>query len=378
MAPLLLVPAMLAASTFPGQFHVSPGYWVLSCLAAGVFALGRRWPLSTSIVLSVLAVPLFAAEAWGLSGLVPYLGAVAVADLAARSDRDRDIAAAALCWSVALLLGNWLDAHTSLWNAVNAVTIVAGVGAPVLLGLYLRGQRRLAIVYRERARDAEMRRAAAEFTIRSQERAAMARELHDLVAHHMASIVLRVAVAEHVLDGVDPRVADVLGDVHRTASDALADIRRLQNALRDPALTDVAMIERDAMWTEIESAIGRTRAAGFTVAADIDRHIDGLDALARLTVLRVTQEALTNVMKHALGSAPVELTIGREGDGVAVRVSSAYAPESAPNADGHGIIGMTERLQLVDGRLDVRTSPPVWVIDAWLPRAADAAQDAAR
>jgi signal transduction histidine kinase len=370
LAPLLLVPLLLTASTFPGEFQVSPAYWVLSCSSAVAFAFGGRWPAPASFLLSALAVPLFAAEAWGLSGLVPYLGAVAVADLAARCERDRVIAAAAAFWSIALLLGNSLDDHTTLWNAVTAVTIVAGVGLPILLGLYLRGQNRLAASYRERAVNAELRRAAVESAVRSEERAAMARELHDLVAHHMASIVLRIGVAEHVLGGADPRVTEVLEDVHATAADALSDIRRLQDALRDPALSEVAMIEPDALWTEVDAAIARTRAAGFTVTARIDHHIVGLDAIARLTLLRVTQEALTNVMKHADGSGSVELTIDRRDGGVAVVVRSARARKSAPTTDGHGLIGMAERLHLVGGRFDVRHSEHGWVTVAWLPESA--------
>jgi signal transduction histidine kinase len=367
MAPLLLVPVMLAASTFPGEFHVSVAYWLLSGCAAIVFACGRRWPVAASLVLSGLAVPLFAAEAWGLSGLVPYLGAVALADVAARSERNRIIAAVAVCWSAAMLLGNWLDEHTTMWNAVTAVTIVGGVGVPTLLGLYLRAQRRLATLYRERVAGAELRRTAAESAARSEERTAMARELHDLVAHHMASIVLRVGVAEHVVDGSDPRMTAVLGDVHATAADALADIRRLQDALRNPTGSDVAMIDPDGLCTEIDAAVERTRYAGFTVSAVVDTQITGLDAFARLTVLRVTQEGLTNVMKHGSTSAPVELTICRRDGGVAVSVSSAHAAAASPKADGHGIIGMTERLNLIGGRLEIRRDQHKWMIDAWLP-----------
>jgi signal transduction histidine kinase len=321
---------------------------------------------------------MFAAEAWGLSGLVPYLGALAVADVAARSDRNRLVAASAACWTVALLLGNWLDDHTSFWSALNAVTIVAAVGLPILLGLYLRGQRRLAATFQERAADAELRRAAAEAAVRSAERTAMARELHDLVAHHMASIVLRIGVAEHVLDDVDPRVAAVLDDVHGTAADALADIRRLQDALRDPNLAEVAMIEPEALWTEIDAAVERTRAARFTVAANVDREMVGLDAIARLTLLRVTQEALTNVMKHADAASPVDLAIERRDGGVAIRVDSATTHAASPNADGHGIIGMAERLAMVGGRFDVRRTARGWEVDAWLPESATTVQSARR
>ncbi|MCV7135874.1 two-component sensor histidine kinase [Mycobacterium hodleri] len=357
---------MLAASTFPGRFHVSATYWVLAVAAAVTFAAGRWWPVAASLLLSALAVPLFAAEAWGLSGLVPYLGAVAVADVAARSDRNRAVVVVAAAWLTALLLGNWLDAYSALWSATNAVTLVAGVGLPLLLGLYLRGQRRLAATYRERVADAESRRMATEVAVRAEERTAMARELHDLVAHHMASIVVRIGVAEHVLEGLDPRVVTVLADVHDTAADALTDIRRLQVALRDPILGEIAMIEPEAVWAEVDAAVARARAAGFTVVSRIDRRLVGLDAIARLTLLRVTQEALTNVMKHADPSTPVEVDVEGRDAGVSVRVVSGVVPGPS-SAEGHGIIGMTERLERVGGRFEVRRGPNEWVVEAWLP-----------
>jgi signal transduction histidine kinase len=374
-APILLVPVLLAASTFPGQFHVSPVYWLLGCSSAVVFALGARWPAAASLVVSALAVPMLAAEAWGLSGLVPYLGALAVADVAAHSQRGRVIAGVALCWTLALLAGSFLDGPTRAWTAADAVTIVAAVGLPVLFGLYLRGQARLADTYRERAADAELRRVAAETAARSDERNAMARELHDIVAHHMASIVLRIGVAEHVVGTADPRVAEVLDDVHHTAAAALSDIRRLQAALRDPGSRGVTMIEPDSMWAEIDAAVERARAAGFDVTVVVDRDLVGLDAIARLTALRVTQEALTNVMKHADVNSPVELVIARRDGGVGLRVSSVPSESSEPTAAGMGIIGMTERLTLSGGRFDARVAGGMWVVDAWLPHTAAAADD---
>ncbi|KQY09658.1 histidine kinase [Mycobacterium sp. Root135] len=374
LAPLLLVPVMLAASTFPGRFHVSAAYWVLAVAAAVTFAAGRWWPVAASLLLSALAVPLFAAEAWGVSGLVPYLGAVAVADVAARSDRNRPVVVVTGAWLAALLLGNWLDAHAALWSATNAVTLVAGVGLPILLGLYLRGQRRLATTLRERVADAESRRLAREVAVRADERTAMARELHDLVAHHMASIVVRIGVAEHVLEDLDPRVVTVLADVHSTAADALADIRRLQTALRDPVLGEIAMIEPGAVWAEVDAAVARARAAGFTVVSRIDRQPVGLDAIARLTLLRVTQEALTNVMKHADPSTPVEVDVERRDDGVSVRVVSGVVPGSSTSVEGHGVIGMTERLDRVGGRFEVRRTSRDWVVEAWLPTSPTSAE----
>jgi signal transduction histidine kinase len=348
--PLLLTPVLLAASTFPGQFRVPVEYWVLACAAAVLFLFGGRWPLPVALALAALAVPMFAAQAWGLSGLVPYLGAVALADLVARTDQDRVIAVAAGCWLIALVLGVQFDDHTSRWTAAEVTTVVAAFGLPVLLGLYLRGQRQL--------------RTTAVAELRTQERAAMARELHDLAARHLAAIVLRIGVAEHVVAGADPRVTDVLVDVHRTAGDALADIRRWQAALRDPALHEAAMVEPEALWAELDAAVERVRAAGFRVDADIDRGITGLDAMARLTVLRVTQEALTNVMKHADATAPVELAIARHDGGVTIRVSSSGGHGSGA---GLGIIGMAERLDLAGGRFRAGPGDHGWEVRAWLP-----------
>src|SRR6185312_11020470 len=102
-------------------------------MAAVVFLLGGRWPLPVSLALSALAVPMFAAQAWGLSGLVPYLGAVALAELAARTDRDTILAIGAAGWLLALVSGVQLDDHASRWSAVDVTTVVAAFGLPLLL-----------------------------------------------------------------------------------------------------------------------------------------------------------------------------------------------------------------------------------------------------
>jgi signal transduction histidine kinase len=366
-APLVLVPLMLLASDFPGEYQVPAGYWLLSVAAAAVFVVGDRWPLPVSVVLSALAVPLFAADAWGLSELVPYLGAVSLAEVAMRTHRTWQVVTATVCWTGAVLAGIWVDSHTDFWRPATAISTVAYVGLPLLLGLYLRAQRDLAVTYRAQAVAAESRRADAELHARAAERSALARELHDLVAHHMASIVLRIGVARHVLADADPRVHGVLDDVHATASDALADIRRLLVALRDPALGEVALVESDAVPTEIEAAIERTRAAGYTVSSEVDPDLGGLDAIGRLTLLRVVQESLTNVMKHVDPAGTVAVTVARRSGGIAVRVTDSGHDAGAPNPAGHGIIGMGERVELVGGTLDVGPTERGWEVDAWLP-----------
>ncbi|WP_067699540.1 histidine kinase [Nocardia jejuensis] len=318
--PLLLVPLLLLASTFPEQFRVPLGYWLLAMAAAALFVVADRWPLPVSLAVSALAVPMFLVDAWGLSGLVPYLGAVALVHAVAHTTPVASTVAA-LGWAVAALIGVW-SSHMPFWRPATAVEALAVVGLPVLLGLYLRAHDRLAERLRLDAAMAESRRAEAESHTRAVERSAMARELHDLVAHHMASIVLRIEVARHVLDDPDPRVRAVLDDVHDTAADALADIRRLLVVLRDPGLGEVALVEAEAVLTELDAAVTRTRAAGFTVDATVSATTAGLDAIGRLTLLRVVQESLTNVMKHADRDNPVEVLVADTPEGIIVRVAS--------------------------------------------------------
>ncbi|MGW6423047.1 sensor histidine kinase [Nocardia sp. NPDC055053] len=358
--PLVLIPVLLLASTYPGQYRVPAHYWVLAVTAGVVFLAGARWPLAVSIVLSALAVPMLRTPAWGVSGLVPSLGAVALVDVVARTHRRDTVWVATACWAAAVVLGRVGLHDTSIGRASTVVEAVAYVGLPLLLGLYLRGQRDLAENLRMRAAEAEAR-------TRIDERAAMARELHDVVAHHMASIILRISVAGRVVREADPRIFAVLDDVRGTAADALADIRRFLAALRDPALGTVSLVEADAVVTEVTAALTRARAAGFTVEADLETELGTLDAMSRLTLLRLVQESLTNVMKHADRGVPVRFRIGKRDDGIGVEVVSGG--RDTPAAPGHGIVGMRERVALAGGTLSVGADADHWVVRAWLPDA---------
>ncbi|WP_237668997.1 sensor histidine kinase [Rhodococcus sp. BS-15] len=365
--PLALVPLLLLASNFPGQYQVPLWYWSAALAAAAVFLLGGRWPLPVSLALSALAVPMFLADAWGLSELVPYLGAAGLAEVAMRSTRSAPVIVAGVCWTVAVLWGIAAGESSTFWRPATAVETLAVVGLPLLFGLYLRAQRRLAATYRARAADADMRRLEDSARARLAERAALARELHDLVAHHMASIVLRIGVAQHVVAEADPRVRSVLDDVHDTASGALDDIRRLLVALRDPSPGEVASVEADSVSTEIAAAIERTRATGITVHAEVDTDLGELDTIGRLTLLRVVQESLTNVMKHADPAQPVTVSVVREHDGVIASVVSRLDdPAGAVDPAGHGLTGMAERVALAGGKLEVGAEDGSWSVRATL------------
>jgi signal transduction histidine kinase len=254
--------------------------------------------------------------------------------------------------------------------------LFVAVGVPVLLGLVIRTTRELSVQAQRRA-ESESRAA------RADERSAIARELHDVVAHHVASMVLRVGVARHVLPDVDPRVAEVFDDVHSTGTAALADLRRLVAVLRDPSRrTDAALtaIDPGALPAALEAAVETARRAGLTVDATIAPEAGSLDVVRALAVLRLTQEALTNVAKHAGPAAHARVHVAlRDGDVVwSVADDGGGVVPGLPSGGGHGLTGMRERVEVLGGRLTAGPAADGWRVETVLPAshhlpAADAA-----
>ncbi|MFJ6198982.1 sensor histidine kinase [Micromonospora sp. NPDC092111] len=248
------------------------------------------------------------------------------------------------------------------------------VGVPLLLGLVVRTSRELGRQAEQRAAEQQRRRESESRAARADERSAIARELHDMVAHHVASMVLRVGVARHVLTDLDPQVGEVFDDVHATGAAALADLRRLVAVLRDPdgVRGDAALtaIEPSALPAALGTAVDRARQAGVTVEADIDPAVGSLDAVRGLAVLRLTQEALTNVAKHAGSSALARLTVAVVDGAVHWEVADTgggWAPAAVPSGGGHGLTGMRERVEVLGGRLEAGAAGAGWRVRTVLP-----------
>ncbi|MEH1125567.1 sensor histidine kinase [Micromonospora sp. CPCC 206061] len=250
-----------------------------------------------------------------------------------------------------------------------ALTVVyrmaAGLAAPLLLGLHVRTLRDLGRQAADRARQEVDR-------VRAEERASIARELHDLVAHHVASIVLRVAVARDVLPVDDPRVRQVLDDVHATGTGALTDLRRLVALLREAgAAQPPSVVDPSGLPVALRSAVDRSERIGLTVQVNIDPAIAGVDARTAHAMLRLTQEGLANVAKHAGTAARARLSIRRSGDRVEFDLQD-FGGTSAPavDSDGHGLIGLRERVEVLGGSLRAGATGTGWRLTALLPAGA--------
>ncbi|MGW3606849.1 sensor histidine kinase [Micromonospora sp. NPDC005161] len=349
--------------------------WVLAVVAFALGLVFHRRPLVNLVVqagLLAVAIPLID------DTTINQVGASwALLEVTMRARRARRIWLAAVLLAVVDLTDSIGDPIGRFASGVFGLTLEVGV--PVLLGLVIRTNRELGRQAVERATAEQRRHESESRAARADERSAIARELHDVVAHHVASMVLRVGVARHVLTDLDPRVGEVFDDVHGTGTAALAEMRRLVTVLRDPdgVRGDAALtaIEPSALPAALGATVDRARQAGITVEADIDPAVGSLDAVRGLAVLRLTQEALTNVARHAGTSALAHLVVAVRDGAVHWEVSDngrGAVPVAVPSGGGHGITGMRERVEVLGGRLEAGRTGAGWRVRTVLPAVASA------
>ncbi|WP_308406896.1 histidine kinase [Streptomyces sp. AC555_RSS877] len=338
---------------------------LMLCLAAG------KWAFGALLAQSVLLVAAHTLGASTVSSL-KVLAAVTLFELAVQRS-GRRLAAGTTALALAVAVNRLDDLPGELLPVLYKMGIVAGL--PLLMGAYVRVTRGAALHARAYAHQQELRAEQQLLAARAAERTAIARELHDLVAHHVSSMVLRVGVARHVVapGSTDPRITDVLDDLHASGSAALTDLRRLVAVLRAPdhAGPDTgSLVTPWALPAALESVVAHSRRTGLVVTASVDPRVARLDAVRGLAVLRLAQEGLANAAKHGGPGAHAELAV-RVADG-AVHVTihddgAGQARHPSPGPSGHGLIGMRERVDLLGGRLDAGPAARGWRLTAELP-----------
>jgi signal transduction histidine kinase len=187
-----------------------------------------------------------------------------------------------------------------------------------------------------------------------QERSRIARELHDIVAHHVSVITAQAAGAQRVLDAQPERARQALVAIETTGRGALIEMRRLLGLLQPPR--GDAVLDPPPTLDQLPSLVERTERAGLPVRLSISGSPSELPPGMELNAFRIVQEALTNTLQHAGPSrASVELSYGVEA--LRIRVSDdgrGFVPGTDP---GRGLIGMRERTALHGGDLVVRAGP---------------------
>jgi signal transduction histidine kinase len=216
-----------------------------------------------------------------------------------------------------------------------------------LPGVFVHARRRAAALA---ARSAAWQRQAEQAA--AAERARIARELHDIVAHHLSVVVLQAAGAQ----ASGKPAGAPLEKIENSARQALEETSRLLNVLRDPG--EETGLAPQPGTGELDALAASVRAAGLPVNLVIDGSLAALPAVVDVSVYRIVQEALTNVLKHA-GPARAEVTIGCEQDAVAIEVTDNGTGQHGNGSPGggHGLAGMRERAAAFGGELAAGPRP---------------------
>ncbi|NML51320.1 sensor histidine kinase [Streptomyces sp. R302] len=333
---------------------------IVGALACCALWLRRRWPVGLAAVLAVVGALVPAAA----GAMLASLFSVAVR----RPFRD-------LSWIVALALAGAVatvfvrpDPETG-----RLLGIVLGVALTLLAiawGMLVRARRQLVEALRERAEraesEAELRAAQAQRLARE----AIAREMHDVLAHRLTLLSVHAGALEFRPDAPPEQIARAAGVIRDSAHDALQDLREIIGVLRAPGEDGGGDRPQPTLAT-LGELVDESRAAGMRVV--LDSSVDDPGAVPSATgrtVYRIAQEGLTNARKHAPGTEVTVTLSGRPGAGLTVEVRNPAPAGAVPHVpgSGQGLIGLSERAALAGGRFDHGPTPGGgFALTAWLP-----------
>jgi signal transduction histidine kinase len=343
---LLLVPGLLHGFDYHGAV-------VVLILAATLPLAARRiWPLPALLVVTVAVGVLMAlgrspAITDLILGLVLYTAAVRF---------GRTAAIAVLCGTELALAAAAAAAAAGTRGQVDAVRIMVVAGALWFIGCSVRERRRYLAGLAEQAAQRQRAEADREHQAVREERIRIARELHDVLAHSLSVVTVQAGIGRRIGAARPGEALRTLRAVEVTGRSALEELRRILGLLRDddtegPSLAPVPGLG------DLDDLAGTVRAAGVAVALTVTGDTAQVPPAAALTVYRIVQEALTNVVKHASGAnAAVLVDAGR--DGVRIAVTDNGPGAGTPTSSGrHGIVGMRERAAAFGGTLDAAPLP---------------------
>ncbi|MDI3345848.1 histidine kinase [Streptomyces sp. AJ-1] len=327
--------------------------FTLMALGAAALVLRRRAPRTVLAATSAASLAVLVSS--DPRTPVVMSAAVALYTVAARTDRPTT-------WRIGLLTSAGLTAGAMLcgnlpWYAQENFGIFAWLGLAAAAGDAVRSRRAYITAIHERADRAERTREEEARRRVAEERLRIARDLHDVVAHHIALVNVQAGVAAHVMDRRPDQAKEALAHVREASRSALDELRATVGLLRQSGDPE-APTEPAPGLARLDDLAERFRNAGLPVEIACPDRGDPLPAAVDLAAYRVVQEALTNVHKHAGPGARAEVSIvpvdGQveitvlDGGPAATPVPGA-APAEPPPGGGHGLLGMRERVTALGG-----------------------------
>jgi signal transduction histidine kinase len=325
-----------------------------------VFGFRRRWPVPIALLAGLLA---------GGSAIASGPAVLAAVSVATRR-RWREIAlVGSVGFAAAQFFVTWQPGSDPepFWVllSINAFATAAMLG----WGMYIGSRRELLWTLRHRAETAESEQELRVEQARANERARIAREMHDVLAHRISQVSMHAGALAFREDLTPEQVHISASVIRDKAHEALTDLRGVLGVLRgadgEPALAP------QPTYADLGQLVAEARESGLNLELfDRVTSSDVVPDAAGRTLYRIVQEGITNARKHAPGTLlTVELT-GSPEDGLDVVMRNPFGFGSAMPGSGLGLIGLTERAELRGGRLDVRREGATFVLHAWIPWAA--------
>ncbi|MGW3952670.1 sensor histidine kinase [Streptomyces sp. NPDC004752] len=331
----------------------------LGALACAALWLRRRWP----VALAVVMIPVgFLSSSAGGAGLVVLFTLTVHRPL-------RYVAWIGGAGLALVPLFYWLrPAPDASYTSVVALTVLITVSV-VGWGMFARSKRQLMVSLRDRARRAETEARLRAERAQRLAREAIAREMHDVLAHRLTLLSVHAGALEFRPDAPREEVVRAAGVIRESAHEALQDLREIIGVLRAGDADDAGRPQPTL--AALKALVAEDREAGAEVELD-SRVTDPAAVPASIgrTAYRIAQEGLTNARKHAPGTEVTVTVTGAPGDGLTVVVRNTAPEGDVPHVpgSGQGLIGLTERATLAGGRLDHgATADGGFEVRSWLP-----------
>jgi len=331
--------------------HVIPHPTFAALLLVAIACLALAWRHRRPV--AVLAVSAAAVTVYSLLGYVngaalvaPVLALYAVATQVS----VRRAAAAAVATLVLLMTATGVNNPFGHFDGGGFVLIPGVVAAALFAGIAVANRRAYAASIQDRAEQDARRRI-------DEERLRIARELHDVVAHTMATINVQAGVAAHVLSTRPEAAAEALQAIKAASKDGLRELRAILNVLRQ---ADEAEPTQPAPGTaQLDALIAGARRAGLETTLTVTGEPVPLPAAVDLAAYRIVQESLTNTIRHA-GPAAAAVSLSYHDDELRIDVADTgrgEPPGAARGKAGHGLAGMRERAAAVGGTVETGPCP---------------------
>lgn len=345
-SPLFPVQVLLAMAVAAVWLpHYKPGSTLLPLAAIAVSGVSL-------LVTAAISVYGPYGDLWGLAESAALLVVLA---LVARNARA-DLAVLALVAAGAAVSVMPLRAgHSAIYFTFCLIQALGAAGA-IGLGVALR----MIATNRQRALD----------TVRAEQRAEFARDLHDFIAHHVTGIVVQAQGARFIAEQDPQRVLLALEQIEQAGTETMASMRRMVGVLRDPQSSpDAPLAPVSGVPELVPLAEQFTAAGGPPARLHLEGDPHGLPVEVSTSAYRVVMEALTNARQHAPQATAVDIWVRRARDQLLIRVANdGPAPRPSLDRPGYGLVGLTERVRAAGGR--IVSGPGVdggWVVDAVFP-----------